>query len=92
MEIDSERLEKITDRVKEKVGQNELAAFVDLTMSRDYAQTILGILVEYPELVEKVKSLKERLQEEQEKIHSLNKEVEGLKKSLVQYEEAKNDV
>ena len=92
MEIDSERLEKITDRVKEKVEQNELAAFVDLTMGRDYAETILGILVKYPELVEKVKVMKERLQEEQEKIHSLNKEVEGLKKPLVQYEEAKKDV
>lgn len=92
MEIDSERLEKITDRVKEKVGQNELAAFVDLTMGRDYAETILGILVEYPGLVEKVNGLKERLQEEQEKIHSLNKEVEGLKKSLAQYDEVKKDV
>lgn len=92
MEINPERLEKITERVKEKVGQNELAAFVDLMMGRDYAETILGILVEYPELVKKVNGLKERLQDEQEKIHSLNKEVEGLKKSLVQYEDAKKNV
>ena len=81
MEIDSERLEKITDRVK-NVGQNELAAFVDLTMGRDYAETILGILVEYPELVEKVKGLKERIQEEKEKVHSLNKEIERLNKLI----------
>lgn len=92
MEINPERLEKITERVKEKVGQNELAAFVDLMMGRDYAETILAILVKYPELVEKVNGLKERLQEEQEKIHSLNKEVEGLKKSLAQYDEVKKDV
>lgn len=92
MEINPERLEKITERVKEKVGQNELAAFVDLMMGRDYAETILAILVKYPELVEKVNGLKKRLHEEQEKIHSLNKEVEGLKKSLDQYEEAKKNV
>ena len=92
MEINPERLEKITERVKEKVGQNELAAFVDLMMGRDYAETILAILVEYPELVKKVNVLTERLQDEQEKIHSLNKEVEGLKKSLVQYEDAKKNV
>lgn len=92
MEINPERLEKITERVKEKVGQNELAAFVDLMMGRDYAETILAILVEYPELVEKVNGLKKRLYEEQEKIHSLNKEVEVLKKSLVQYEDAKKNV
>ena len=92
MEINPERVEKITERVKEKVGQNELAAFVDLMMGRDYAETILAILVEYPELVKKVNVLTERLQDEQEKIHSLNKEVEGLKKSLVQYEDAKKNV
>lgn len=92
MEINPERLEKITERVKEKVGQNELAAFVDLMMGRDYAETILAILVEYPELVEKVNGLKKRLYEEQEKIHSLNKEVEVLKKSLVQYDDAKKNV
>jgi len=82
MEIDAGRLERATARLEEVCKQNELAGFVNLVTSRDYGETMLEALKTFPNLVETVASLKERLKEEQEKVHSLHKEIERLNKLI----------